>query len=79
MGFAKGVGLCALTGGLAALLVGWATLSFATAFRGAEAALTTSTAIVVVGGCAAVVGASLLAIAVVLQAGERAGGGGVRG
>ncbi|WP_136708317.1 hypothetical protein [Agromyces sp. H66] len=78
MGITGSVGVGALIGGLAALMVGWATRSFATAFSGAEAAVTTSTTIVVAGGCAVVLGAGLLAIAAVLQAGERAGRDGVR-
>ncbi|WP_448002327.1 hypothetical protein [Agromyces bauzanensis] len=79
MGITGSVGVWALIGGVAGLVVGWATRSFATAFSGAEAAVMTSTTIVVAGGCAVVLGASLLAIAAVLQAGERAGRGGVRG
>jgi hypothetical protein len=79
MSIARTVGLCAMAGGFAGVVAGWATLSFATALSVNDAAVTASTAIVAIGGCMVVLGASLLAVEAVLRAGGRAGGAGMRG
>lgn len=79
MGITGGAGVCALIGGVGAMVVGWATRSFATALSGTEAAVASSTVIAVVGACAVVLGASLLAIGWVLLAGAAPARGSARG